>query len=113
MVVNEKLADRVREALAELPDVEEKKMFSGMFFMVNGKMCLSVCEHELMCRIDPAVYDEVRDRDGVRDTTRSGKVKRGFLYVDENELKTKKGLDYWIKLCLDYNPKAKQAKKKK
>jgi TfoX/Sxy family transcriptional regulator of competence genes len=30
MAYNEKLADRVREALSALPDVEEKKMFRGI-----------------------------------------------------------------------------------
>jgi len=52
MAYNEKLADRVREALAHLPEVEEKKMFRGVTFMVNGKMCVSVSGDEMMCRFD-------------------------------------------------------------
>ncbi len=38
MAYNEKLADRIRESLAHLSKVEEKKMFRGLTFMVNGKM---------------------------------------------------------------------------
>jgi TfoX/Sxy family transcriptional regulator of competence genes len=37
----------------------------------------------------------------------------GFIYVDEEVLRTKRELDYWIKLALAFNPKAKSSKKKK
>ena len=53
MAYDEKLADRVREALADIPNVEEKKMFRGVTFMVNDKMCVSVSGNELMLRLDP------------------------------------------------------------
>ncbi len=36
-----------------IDNVEEKKMFRGMTFMVDGKMCVSVGDDEIMCRIDP------------------------------------------------------------
>jgi TfoX/Sxy family transcriptional regulator of competence genes len=39
MTFNERLADRIRESLVQLSDVEEKHMFGGVCFMVNGKMC--------------------------------------------------------------------------
>jgi hypothetical protein len=37
MAYNEKLADRVREALTHLPKVKEKTMFRGVTF--EGFMC--------------------------------------------------------------------------
>ena len=62
MAYDERLADRLREALAERPDVAERKMFQGMCFMVNGKMCICVRDNELMCRIDPEVYLHVLEK---------------------------------------------------
>jgi TfoX/Sxy family transcriptional regulator of competence genes len=53
MAYDEKLADRVREALMDVPKVEEKKMFRGITFMVDDKMCISVSGDELMLRLDP------------------------------------------------------------
>ena len=53
MAYNEKLTDRIRSALAGLPNVEEKKMFRGVTFMVDDKMCISVSGNELMLRLDP------------------------------------------------------------
>jgi TfoX/Sxy family transcriptional regulator of competence genes len=54
MAYSEKLAAKVRAAFAHLPKVEEKKMFRGSTFMVDGKMCVSVSGDRIMCRIDPA-----------------------------------------------------------
>ena len=42
-----------------------------------------------------------------------GKTMKGYVYVSEEGMKTKKEFDYWIGLCLDFNKKAKAAKKKK
>jgi TfoX/Sxy family transcriptional regulator of competence genes len=64
MAYNEKLADRVRESLNELPGIEEKKMFRGITFMVNGKMCVSVGDNELILRINPTIQKDVLSRKG-------------------------------------------------
>lgn len=48
MKYNETLALRVAERLMYLPDVEEKEMFSGLIFMVNGKMCIGVSKNSMM-----------------------------------------------------------------
>ena len=48
MAYNEKLVDRIREALAHHPKVEEKKMFRGVTFMVDEKMCVCVSGDEMM-----------------------------------------------------------------
>lgn len=113
MAYNEKLANRVREVLADLPKVEEKRMFSGVTFMVNGKMCISVGNDRLMCRIDPALHEEVMEKEYCRAVIMKGREYKGFVYVDEEGVRTKKAFDYWVGLCLDFNEKAKASAKKK
>ena len=113
MAYNEKLADRVREALADLPDVVEKKMFRGVTFMVNGKMCISVGDDEIMCRIDPAEYDASMERKDTRQMVHKGNVLKGWVFVGPEGTKIKKDLDFWINLSLDFNNKAKAFKKSK
>ncbi len=39
MPYSEDLAERIRQLLSARDDVEEKKMFGGLTFMVAGKMC--------------------------------------------------------------------------
>ncbi len=57
MTYNEKLADRIREQLVELPVIKEKEMMGGLTFMVNDKMCVGIIKDEMMCRIDPEFHD--------------------------------------------------------
>ena len=50
----ENLTDKIREIIALTHEnVEEKKAFGGICFMVNDKMCVGVKPHRIMFRIDP------------------------------------------------------------
>ena len=111
MAYNEKLADRVREALADIPDVEEKKMFRGVTFMVNDKMCVSVSGEELMLRLDPEITEQLTEENGTRPMVHGGRHMKGFIYISEERFRNQKDFDHWIKLALDFNPKAKASKK--
>ncbi len=114
MAFNEKLADRVREMIAEKEsDIEEKRMFGGLCFMVNDKMCIGVEKERLMIRIDPGKYDEAMEKEGCTPMDFTGKVMKGFVFVDANSVTTKPKLAYWMKLALDYNKIAKPGKKRK
>ncbi|MEO6232212.1 MAG: TfoX/Sxy family protein [Ferruginibacter sp.] len=114
MSYNEKFADRVREIIAVThKNVEEKKMFGGLCFMVNDKMCVGVRETHLMVRLNPDMYETVMEKEGCTPMTFTGKEMKGFVYVDEAALTTKRKLEYWMKLALDYNKIAKASKKKK
>lgn len=114
MAYNEKLADNVRELIAFThKNVEEKKMFGGLCFMVNGKMCVGVENARLMVRFDPALNDEIMSKEGCSPMDFTGKVMKGYVFVDIDVLNTKKKLAYWIELALAYNKNAKASKKKK
>jgi TfoX/Sxy family transcriptional regulator of competence genes len=114
MSYNEKLADRVREMIALTHDrVEEKKMFGGLCFMVNDKMCVGIESERMMVRLDPAVYETALEKDGCTPMDFTGKVMKGYVFVDAAVLNTNKKLDYWVQLALDFNKRAKASKKKK
>ena len=65
MAYDEKLANHTREIISLThKKVEEKKMFGGLCFMVNDKMCVGVEQDRLMVRLDPKKYDEVIGLEG-------------------------------------------------
>ncbi len=113
MAYNEELTKRLRGVLAGVPKVVERKMFRGVAFMVNGKMCMTIGDTRLMCRIDPALHDSAVERNGVSVLKMRGREYRGFLYVEEEAFRSPKDLKYWVGLCLDYNKRAKATRKKK
>ena len=112
MAYNEKLADRIREALVDFPRVEEKKMFRGVTFMVNRKMCVCVSGDEMMCRFDPELQENVAEKNGFRAMIMKGRQYKGYGYIGQEGIKSKKDFNYWINLCLEFNSKAKASKKR-
>ena len=113
MAHDEKLASRVRTALAHRQDVQERKMFGGITFLVSGKMCVSVGKARLMCRIDPAVHDVALQRRGCRTVVMNGRKYRGFVYVDGDTVRSECDLGRWIWLALDFNTRANPASRKR
>ncbi|WP_276371904.1 TfoX/Sxy family protein [Chryseolinea sp. H1M3-3] len=115
MAYSTKLADRIRTYLENVPKmkVEEKPMFSGLAFLVNGKMCVNVSHENLMCRFDPELENEVAERVGFLPMVMKGKQLKGYCYVSEEGYKSRTNFEYWMKLCLDFNKKAKASKTKK
>lgn len=112
MAYDEKLADRIRERLVDLPALEEKEMMGGLTFMVNGKMCVGIIKDELMCRIDPNLHEEVVEKTGCRTMDFTKRPMRGYILIEDIGMRTQKEFDYWINLALEFNPKAKSSKKK-
>ncbi len=113
MAYNEKLAANVRELIALThKNVEEKAMFGGLCFMVNNKMCVGVEKDRLMVRLNPANYDEVMEKEGCKPMDFTGRIMKGYVFVDAEVLTTKRKLDYWVQLALEYNKIAKASKRK-
>lgn len=113
MAFNEKMADRVRELIAPAAgNVEEKKIFGGLCFMVDDKMCVGVKADNIMVRIDPALTDTALEEEGCHPMIHSDKVMPGFVFVDNTALHTQKQLKHWVERALAYNKIAPASKKK-
>ncbi len=111
MAYSEYLADRVRLTLREnLVLFTEKKMFGGICFFVDDKMCVGIFKEELMVRIAPEDQDQYLELEDCRLMDESMK---GFLYVSPQAIDMDEDLDKWVKRCLEFNPRAKASKKKK
>lgn len=113
MAYDEGLVDRIREIIARThDDVEEKRMFGGVCFMVNGKMCVGVTGERMMVRFDPKLNDEIMEKEGVGPMDFTTRVMRGFAFVEPEAIASKASLEYWTALALDYNQYAKASKKR-
>src|SRR5688572_22856417 len=112
MAYDEHLAERISGVLKEKKvRCEAKNMMGGLCYMIKDKMALGIVKDSLMIRIDPDLYDRSLKKKGVRPMDFTGKILKGFLLVDPVGIDMQKDLEYWIKLCLDFNPKAKSSKK--
>jgi len=112
MPANETLLARVRELLEDVPTAEEKAMFNGVTFMVDGKMCICVLRDGIMCRIGPDAHDAAVEESGVEEMHMGGRGYRGYVVVEESVIRTKPQLQRWVDLCQHFNPQAQSSKKK-
>lgn len=111
MAYSKKLVNKIRERLYNLPNVEEKEMMGGLAFMVNDKMCVGVIKDELICRIDPLLYEKFLERNGCRPMNFTGRPMKGWIFIDQFGMNKKKEFDFWIERALDFNKKAKSTKR--
>lgn len=113
MAYDEQLAERVRKGLAKAKvTFEEKRMMGGLCFMVDGKMCVGVDRQRLMARIDPGSCEAALKRKGCVPMDFTGRPMRGFVFVNSEGLTTDSELESWLRLALEFNPRAKSSKAK-
>jgi len=58
MACSESLPARIREALARKKNIEEKKMFGGVGFLLHGNMLVGVWKNSLIVRLGPDSYED-------------------------------------------------------
>src|SRR5665647_2269303 len=99
MAYNQILANRIREQLQELEGIEEKEMMGGLSFMLNDKMCVGMIKDEMMCRIDPALYEDALEKPGCHEMLFTGKPMKGWVMIEESGLQNARDFNYWIGLA--------------
>ena len=102
MAYDEGLSQRIRELLADQPGVNEKRMFGGLAFLLNGNMSVGVINSDLMVRVGPDDYETVLAEPHARPMDFTGKPLRGFVYVDTKGYETDAGLEKWVRQGVDF-----------
>ena len=102
MSYDEGLAQRIREYLQETENVEEKKMFGGLCFMVSRHMCCGIVDDKLMARVGPDNYEHLLEIDHTQKMDFTGKPMKGMIYVEPDGLKSEKELEFWVEKCLAF-----------
>lgn len=95
MAFDEKLADRVREALASQRGVTERKMFGGIGFMIGQNMCAGVHGNELIVRVGDGEAAALKDPHA-RPMTMGKMRAKGMVFVAPAGVRTAKGLSRWL-----------------
>jgi TfoX/Sxy family transcriptional regulator of competence genes len=102
MAYDESLAARVREALGELPGLEEKKMFGGIGYMVLGNMACGVHGSNLIVRVGPADYEAALSEPHTRPFDLTGRAMAGWVYVEPAGCQTGDDLGSWVQRGVDF-----------
>ncbi len=114
MKVDKFLLDRLHNLLKEKSILwEEKKMFGGVCFMVDDKMCFGTFQGGLMLRVNAQEIPELSKRDFAKQMLHGGRIMTSFMHIDPEGYDLDEDLEFWIGKCLAFNPAAKASKKPK
>ena len=102
MAYNEAVAQRVRDALTQYPEVTEKRMFGGLAFLLRGHMCCGIQGNDLMVRVGPQEYEATLSQPHTRKMDFTGKPLKGFVYVSPAGFSAKKNLEAWIEKATEF-----------
>ena len=103
MAYDEDLADRIRAALAGQRGVTEKKMFGGLAFLIGGNMAVAASgQGGLLLRADPTRSAGYVKTAHVERMSMRGREMGGWLRVAPEGVRTKRQLERWVKVGVDF-----------
>ncbi|MDQ3030878.1 MAG: TfoX/Sxy family protein [Myxococcota bacterium] len=102
MAYDEDLAERIRRALDDVPGLEERHMFGGIAFMVNGHMACGVVRSQMMVRVGADAYERTLEERHVAPMTFTGKALEGFVYVEPSGLGRPEQVARWAQRGVEH-----------
>ena len=101
MPYNERLAERVRTVLAGQERISERRMFGGLAFLLDGKMCVGVLNDELVIRSGAERFADALKSAHARPMDFTGRPMTGMVYVSSTGVTRGPALRRWIEMALD------------
>ena len=102
MAYSETLAERIRKRLARRRNVEEKKMFGGIGFLLKGNMCVGVWKDSLIVRVGPEQYEDALRESFVSEFDITGRAMKGWVLVAEEGVEDDDQLQDWIECAVKF-----------
>ena len=103
MAYDEGLAQRVREILSESLGYEEKKMFGGIGFLLQGNMACGVIREDLIVRVGAENYSEALLQPDVELFDMTGRAMTGWVIVKEPGYRKDSSLEDWVNQGVSYS----------
>ena len=102
MAFDEQLAERVRAVLADRADLDERKMFGGLAFMLGGHMACGIVGDDLMLRLGPDGAQAALATPHVRPMDFTGRPMRAMVYVGAEGVRTAAQLRRWVAAAVTF-----------
>jgi TfoX/Sxy family transcriptional regulator of competence genes len=99
---DESFADRIRQVLGDDPGVDERKMFGGIAFLLDGNMFVGIARNELMVRVGPDAWQDALAQPHTREMDFTGRSMKGYVFVDPEGIAEDDELRAWIDRALEF-----------
>ena len=102
MGYSRELADRIRVVIGGRPDVEERAMFGGIAFLVNGNMSVGIVGELLCARLGRDGAQAALAEPHTRPMDFTGKPLSTMVYVEPDGLVRASELQAWVGRALAF-----------
>ena len=102
MAFDEALAGRIRRWLARRKNVEERRMFGGIGFLLNGNLLVGVWKDSLIVRLGPDGGEEALREPHVREFDITGRPMKGWVLVGPVGVEDDEQLTDWIERTMRF-----------
>ena len=96
MAYDETLAERMRDCFTRHRNIEERKMFGGLCFLLNGNLLVGVWKNSLIARLGPDEGETALLEPHVRAFDITGKPMRNWVMVEPEGVEDDEQLKAWI-----------------
>jgi TfoX/Sxy family transcriptional regulator of competence genes len=102
MAFDEQLARRIRGVLGEDPGIDERRMFGGIAFLLDGNMFVGVTNDDLMVRVGPDAWPDALARPHAREMDFTGRSMKGYVFVGAEGTAEDDDLAAWVERALSF-----------
>ena len=102
MAYSETLAARIRLRLARRKNIEQKKMFGGIGYLLNGNMCVGVWKNSLIARVGPEQYEDALQEAFVSEFDITGRAMKGWVLITPDGIEDDNQLQHWIQRAMKF-----------
>jgi len=102
MAFDENLAASIRKALARKKGIEEKKMFGGLGFLLNGNMCVGVWKNSMVVRLGPDEGEAALFEPHVGEFDITGRAMAGWVMVAAEGVADEAAVQAWVKRAIKF-----------
>ena len=120
MAYDQYFGERITKILeSKNVDFYSKNMMGGLLFMMDNKMLCGIHidkkygDSLLMARIGETAYEQELKKEVCLPMDFTGRPMRGYIFVIPEGYDLDEDLEYWIQICIDFNPLAKQSQRKR
>ena len=102
MAYNEELDSLITDYLEGEKNIEPKKMFGGVGYLLNGNMACGVHTDHLIVRVGPENYEDALSDPHTKIFDMTGRPMRGWVMVSSEAWKSPYLLKKWIDLGITF-----------
>ena len=102
MPYSKEIEERIEKVVGRWKQIEKKKMFGGICYLLKGNMCFGIYKEYLIVRTGLEVAEKkLKERD-VKPFDITGRPMKGWVMVGEKGWKGQGDLENWLDLGREY-----------